>query len=297
MGNFVDITGMEFGNWKVLRKSADRNSCGQVMWVCQCKCGAIKEVSGSSLRSGASKSCGCLHQESVSANLLGKKIGMLTILNDTGKRDGKGHIIWHCKCDCGNYVEIRSSHLLDGQRSCGCLHATPKDLTNKKFNMLTALHPTDKRSGSAVIWKCKCDCGNYCYVAESNLQNGHTKSCGCLISYGEHVIHKILQENNIVFETQKTFDSCRFSDTNQMAKFDFYINNQYLLEFDGSHHYKYSNRQWNTKENFLKVKQHDLYKNDWCKNNNIPLIRIPYTHLKNICLDDLLLDKSEFLII
>ena len=48
MGKFVDITGMEFGNWKVLRKSADRNSCGQVMWVCQCKCGAIKEVSGSS---------------------------------------------------------------------------------------------------------------------------------------------------------------------------------------------------------------------------------------------------------
>lgn len=43
-------------------------------------------------------------------------------------------------------------------------------------------------------------------------------------------------------------------------------------------------------------KEKDNYKNDWCKNNNIPLIRIPYTHLKDLCIEDLLLETSTFII-
>jgi len=39
-----------------------------------------------------------------------------------------------------------------------------------------------------------------------------------------------------------------------------------------------------------------MIKNQWCKNNNIPLIRIPYTHLQNLCLEDLQLETSKFII-
>ena len=32
----------------------------------------------------------------------------------------------------------------------------------------------------------------------------------------------------------------------------------------------------------------------WCKDNNIPLIRIPYTHYKELKIEDLLLETSKF---
>lgn len=43
-------------------------------------------------------------------------------------------------------------------------------------------------------------------------------------------------------------------------------------------------------------KKHDKIKNEYCKNKNIPLIRIPYTHFEKICLEDLLLETSNFII-
>ena len=54
------------------------------------------------------------------------------------------------------------------------------DLTGKKFNRLTALLPTNLRFDHSVMWLCKCDCGNEFLLSSKLLQNGHTKSCGCL---------------------------------------------------------------------------------------------------------------------
>lgn len=50
----IDITGKQFGDWKVLGKGTQKG-----YWRCQCSCGNIKEVEGFSLRSGTSLSCGC----------------------------------------------------------------------------------------------------------------------------------------------------------------------------------------------------------------------------------------------
>jgi len=55
-----------------------------------------------------------------------------------------------------------------------------KNLTGQKFSRLTALEPTDKRSNGSVVWLCQCDCGEMTEVRSSNLQNGNTKSHGCL---------------------------------------------------------------------------------------------------------------------
>jgi hypothetical protein len=162
--------------------------------------------------------------------------------------------------------------------------------------MLTAIKPTEKRSGSAVVWICRCDCGNLCDVSMANLQNGHTKSCGCLTSIGEQKIKSILLENNILFESQKMFDTCRFVDTNMMAKFDFYIDGKYLLEYDGYQHFNYLDNSWITKDVLEANQRRDYYKNEWCKVNNIPLIRIPYTHFDDICIDDIILETSKFIV-
>lgn len=42
--------------------------------------------------------------------------------------------------------------------------------------------------------------------------------------------------------------------------------------------------------------EHDKLKNQWCKENNIPLIRIPYTRYNDLCIEDLLLETSNFII-
>lgn len=53
-----DLTGQIFGRWTVLKCSGKRGNF--VVWHCRCACGVEKDVYAKSLRSGASKSCGCL---------------------------------------------------------------------------------------------------------------------------------------------------------------------------------------------------------------------------------------------
>ena len=105
----------------------------------------------------------------------------------------------------------------------------------------------------------------------------------------------ILTANNISFEKEKTFPDCVFPDTKQLARFDFYVNNEYIIEFDGEQHFSYVGRGWNTKEQFKKTVLHDKIKNQWCSANGIKIIRIPYTHEQDICLEDLLLETSVFI--
>lgn len=53
---------------------------------------------------------------------------------------------------------------------------------------------------------------------------------------------------------------------------------------------------WNSEKTLKNTQAHDKIKNKWCKENNIPLIRIPYTHLDKISIDDLKLETSKFII-
>lgn len=61
--------------------------------------------------------------------------------------------------------------------------ATFKNLSGQKFGKLTVLDKYERRtkpSGQTyIVWHCKCDCGNKCVVSASNLNRGHSTSCGC----------------------------------------------------------------------------------------------------------------------
>lgn len=61
-----------------------------------------------------------------------------------------------------------------------------KDLTGKKFNMLTVIC-LDSRN--PVYWKCKCECGGITRVTTGNLTHGRVKSCGCLSHVGNPTHH------------------------------------------------------------------------------------------------------------
>ena len=84
---------------------------------------------------------------------------------------------------------------------------------------------------------------------------------------------------------EKTFETCINPKTKRLLRFDFYVNNQYLIEFDGIQHFIQS-KNWEPLED---TQYRDNIKNQWCKENNIPLIRIPYTKLNTLTIDDLLL--------
>ena len=90
-----------------------------------------------------------------------------------------------------------------------------------------------------------------------------------------------MSKNNIPFQTQKTFETCKY-DNGYYAYFDFYVDNKYLIEYDGIQHFEAKDEGWNTKENLIKTQLRDQFKNQWCEKNKIPLIRIPYWKLSTL---------------
>ena len=57
-----DLTGQKFGRLIAIKDSGKRSS-GLVVWECLCDCGNTTFVIGNDLRSGSTRSCGCLRQE------------------------------------------------------------------------------------------------------------------------------------------------------------------------------------------------------------------------------------------
>lgn len=63
MASKKDITNQRFGRLVALSVSGRDERNGDLMWRCQCDCGNIVNVDGARLRSGATRSCGCLRRE------------------------------------------------------------------------------------------------------------------------------------------------------------------------------------------------------------------------------------------
>lgn len=300
MGKFIDMTNQRFGKWLVLEKGQSKNKI--LYWKCRCECGVEKEVRGSSLRNGQSTSCGCGLAEKRAAqreDLTGKTFNKLKVLKEVGK-DNRGYL-WECECECGNTTIASTTDLKrNWKKSCGCqqlMVLNKKQYEGQTFGLLTVLRELPERQNQRVMWECQCKCGKITKVSTSDLTNGHTTSCGCRKeSKGEEKIRKILQGSKIPFETQKTFKSCVFPDTQKNAFFDFYIDNNYLIEFDGSQHFETGTGYYDNIEAFKRTQYRDNFKTQWCKENNITLIRIPYYHLDQLTIKDLLIETSNFIV-
>lgn len=61
-GQKIDLTGQRFGRWTVIEQAPPGEGYS-TRWLCECDCGTIKTVDSQLLRSGRSKSCGCLCNE------------------------------------------------------------------------------------------------------------------------------------------------------------------------------------------------------------------------------------------
>ena len=102
---------------------------------------------------------------------------------------------------------------------------------------------------------------------------------GLNLSEGELKIREWLIENNIEYETEKTFNGLIYK---QPLRLDFYLPKlNVAIEFDGVYHFQAFD--WVGGETTLEMnKIRDSIKDRFCKDNNIKLIRIPYWEYKNI---------------
>lgn len=132
-------------------------------------------------------------------------------------------------------------------------------------------------SGQYVWWKCK-ECG---YEWESRIvDRSKNKGCSkCIQSKGENIIQCYLYNNNIVNYFQYKFDDCR--NINSLP-FDFYLPlYNCCIEYQGIQHYEPIEFFGGEKQFQLQQKL-DQIKRNFCRNNNIKLIEIPYWDFDNI---------------
>jgi hypothetical protein len=127
MGKFIDFTGQRFGRLTVVER-AENTKDNKAQWLCLCDCGNTKVVRASHLKKAEIKSCGCLN----APDLSGEVFGRLTVLNRAASKNGVGYFL--CRCSCGNEIEVRTSHLVNGNtKSCGCYNQDVRT-SNRKQN-------------------------------------------------------------------------------------------------------------------------------------------------------------------
>lgn len=108
--------------------------------------------------------------------------------------------------------------------------------------------------------------------------NKRTKCPYCNNHNTENKILEILEKWGFNVITQKRFPDCKDKNT---LPFDFYLKDfNILIEYDGEFHYKPIRKGHETEEELIErlhaTKHRDQIKTEYCKKNNIPLIRIPY---------------------
>lgn len=295
VGNAKDLSGTINGDFTILYRTVapETTNSQQAFWLCQCNLCKKFFVKSKTFLSKENKQCDCRN------DLVGKQFGRWTVLYLCEERTKKRGKIYHCKCECGNEKDVPAETLKRGEsKSCGCLQKeiaseTGKkcriDITGQRFGKLVALYPIySGNKNEHTKWHCKCDCGNECDVDLGNLRQGFSKSCGCTQSKQEENIIKLLQKENISFKYQHKFNNLSMKD------FDFFVEDKYIIEFDGQQHFFFTNSGWDTKEHFERTRKSDKEKNKYCFDNNIPLIRIPYN--VEYTLNDLKLETTRFLL-
>lgn len=135
--------------------------------------------------------------------LTGLRFGRLTVIKEDEPyytSGGNRKVRWICRCDCGNELSVVGERLRNGNTmSCGCYQvyrareANSKNLIGKKFGRLVVVGKADDYKNekySKSCWICKCICGKETIVRGNSLISGKTKSCGCLKSEANSIVHR-----------------------------------------------------------------------------------------------------------
>ena len=209
-----------------------------------------------------------------------------------------------CSClVCNTTWEVEPTNLLSGFGCPTCAiqrRANKRRKTHLQFQKeLSELNPDIQIQSHYMRAKekiqCLCTvCGFRWSSVPSNLLSGQgCPACSkvAIASKGEAAIARFLDLHNIPYTPQYTFDGC--SDVRPL-KFDFYIPSlNACIEYDGQQHFHPvpfgDMSEDDAMKSFAKLIEHDRLKDEFCKSNNIKMIRIPYTKYKDI---DTILEKQ-----
>lgn len=190
----------------------------------------------------------------------------------------------------GPFWQRPGSHYYMG---CGCAECgkmqAPKShtLTTEEFIRRARLVHGDRYNYSKSIYKRNNEkieiiCprhGSFWQNAGSHIGVSKAGCPKCNYSKGESLIFYYLSNRSLKFKTQYSFPDCRYK---KPLRFDFYLpDHDICIEFDGKQHFthdKFYNARCSVELNKLK----DSIKDNYCKDHDIKLIRIPYTRIENI---------------
>jgi len=180
-------------------------------------------------------------------------------------------------CKTHNY-EFKQRPDTNLNNKCGCKYCntgTTEDFIKKANIVHNNMYDYSKtvyiKSSKKIIIKCKKHNKEF-----KQTPNNHLSGNGCPIcnsSKGEILIENILKKLNILYKKEVKFNNCKDKD---YLKFDFYLPNHNLcIEYDGIQHFK-PIKAWNGEKGFKLVQKRDNIKNNYCKINNIKLLRFNY---------------------
>lgn len=198
--------------------------------------------------------------------------------------NAKTPILHQCKLD--NYKwKVIPNNLLCGH-GCQICAGNQKKTTGKYKLELATINPDIEVLGEYdtanvhILHKCKKD-GYEWMAATSNVLFG----CGCpqcKESKGERIVRQWLERNKVIYKSQYKFPDCK---DKCALPFDFYLPEyNTCIEYDGGQHFFPVNFSGEgaeyTEQQFKTTQYHDQIKNQYCADNGITLLRIPY--FKNI---------------
>lgn len=190
----------------------------------------------------------------------------------------------NCRCEICRYEWwVYPNSLLQGHGCPNCVGLIKthqifvKEMQDKNPNIIILGEYQNVKT--KVLCKCKID-GNEWYTTPNRLLNG--SGCPqCNESRGERIISNMLNNDNIPFERQKSFDNLKGIGHGKLS-YDFYIPVfGVLIEYNGIQHYEPIEYFGGQKQLNIQL-EHDKRKREYAKQNNIKLIEIPYWEFDNI---------------
>lgn len=190
---------------------------------------------------------------------------------------------------CGNIIYKRAGKLVLSQPEgcyicCGKNHFKTKETLQKEVDKLypdryTILGEYVKARQPLEVRNNKC--GHTYFISPDNLLRG--KGCAkCTIRQSSYMdlTEEILNKYHVKFEKEKRFEDCKDI---RCLPFDYYLEDYNLcIEVDGEFHYLSVDSSFTTKYmNLPEVQRRDKIKTDYCRNNNIGLLRLPYFEKDN----------------
>lgn len=202
---------------------------------------------------------------------------------------------WKTKCKfkcnkCNKEFFQAPSYITNGRGCPWCAgtknytHNEFIEILKEKYDDINEYEFLNEYKNTNTILSLKHDkCGCVSNIkAEWFMSGQRCKNCFTKNSTGEKFIENFLLVNNIKYEKEKQFFQF-ISKNSQPYKYDFYLENfNLIIEFDGEQHFKPWGKNIKNLKNLKNNIENDKIKNNFIIENNLKLLRIHYSELKNI---------------